>query len=511
MSQKTFRLPDLGEGLTESDIATWRVAVGDAVTVNQILAEVETAKAVVEVSSPFEGVVAALHAEEGTTVEVGAPLVTFTVEGAGDDDGDGGRVPTLVGYGAAPDAGKPGRRARRGGSPSTSAEPATEGAARPQPEPALPVVEPQAAAPAPQAPAAVAAPTVTAAEPAPAAQSALAEASAPAAAAGERPRCTPPVRLLARRAGVDLSAIAGSGPGGVITREDVEAALQGGTGAETVGLPQDASVPAAPAAGLVGGPSADGASTGGPSAADAGTVRTLGGRPRVVEVPVRGVRKATASAMVRSAFTAPHVTEFLQVDVTESLELLADLKKDRAFRDVKLTPMTLTARACILAMERTPDVNARWDEERGVILQQNAVNFGFAAATPRGLMVPNVKDAQALDLRGLAEGIAALTDQARAGALTPADLSGGTFTLTNVGVFGVDTGTPIINPGEAAILCLGAVRRTPWEHRGEIALRDVLTLSLSFDHRLVDGEQGSRFLADVGALLRRPGMTLALV
>ena len=227
--------------------------------------------------------------------------------------------------------------------------------------------------------------------------------------------------------------------------------------------------------------------------------------------PVRGVRKATAAAMVQSAFTAPHVTEFLTVDVTESLELIDELKRDRAFRDLKLTPMTLAARACVLAMERTPEVNARWDEASGSIHRQNFVNLGFAAATPRGLMVPNVKDAQGMDLRALAQEIAALTGRAREGALTPGELTGGTFTLTNVGVFGVDTGTPIINPGEAAILCLGAVRRQPWEHRGEIALRDMVTLSLSFDHRLVDGEQGSRFLADVGALLRRPGMTLALV
>ena len=469
MSQKTFRLPDLGEGLTESDIAMWRVAVGDAVTVNQTLAEVETAKAVVEVSSPLAGVVAQLHAEEGATVEVGAPLVTFTVEGAGDDpagsDGDGGRVPTLVGYGAAPDAGKPGRRARRDAGPSTAVESA-------------PVAGPEEAPDAPGEAPALAAET----EPiAPAVERGT----------GERPRCTPPVRLFAKRSGVDLTSLTGSGAGGVITREDVEAFLR-------------AAQPAAaePAA----------ASSAPSSAGDAtGSVRTLGGRPREVDVPVKGVRKATAAAMVQSAFTAPHVTEFLQVDVTETLELLAELKADRAFRDVKLTPMTLTARACLLAMERTPDVNARWDEARGVIVQQNAVNLGFAAATPRGLMVPNVKDAQAMDLRALGQAIAGLTSTAREGALGPAELTGGTFTITNVGVFGVDTGTPIINPGEAAILCLGAVRRMPWEHRGEIALRDVVTLSLSFDHRLVDGEQGSRFLADVGAMLRRPGMTLAMV
>ncbi|MDY6054688.1 dihydrolipoamide acetyltransferase family protein [Micrococcus sp.] len=464
MAQKVFRLPDLGEGLTESEVVTWRVAVGDEVTVNQILAEVETAKAVVEVSSPFAGTVAGLHAEEGATVDVGAPLVTFEVEGAGDDapadvppPGTGageeeGRVPTLVGYGAAPESGVPARR-RRGRSAASA--PA-----------AAPLEVPV------QAPAAPA-------DPAPAGGAASATEGTTSA---ERPRSTPPVRLFARQVGVDLTCVEGTGEHGVITRQDVERARD----AEALTAPQ----------------AADGATAAG--------LRTLGGRPRTETVPVRGVRRATAAAMVSSAFTAPHVTEFLTVDVTESVELLEELRRDREFRDVKLTLTTLTARACILAMERTPDVNARWDEQSGSIVRQNFVNFGFAAATPRGLMVPNVKDAQAQGLRTLAESIAELTGRAREGSLAPAELTGGTFTLTNVGVFGVDAGTPIINPGEAAILCLGAARRQPWEHRGEIALRDVLTLSLSFDHRLVDGEQGSRFLADVGAMLRRPGMTLAL-
>jgi len=303
------------------------------------------------------------------------------------------------------------------------------------------------------------------------------------------------VRLFAKQNGVDLETVTGTGPNGVITRADVEAALSGGTAAGS-------GAPAATAAATAGAAGA---------AAAAGALRTLGGREREVSVPVKGVRKATAAAMVDSAFTAPHVTEFLQVDVTETMELLAELKASREFRDVKLTPMTLAARACVLCMERTPDVNSRWDEAAGAIVQQNFVNLGFAAATPRGLMVPNVKDAQAMDLRQLADAIRELTGKAREGKLAPAELTGGTFTLTNVGVFGVDAGTPIINPGEGAILAVGQVRKMPWEHKGEIALRDVMTLSLSFDHRFVDGEQGSRFLADVGAMLRRPGMTLAMV
>ncbi|MGJ5590342.1 dihydrolipoamide acetyltransferase family protein [Micrococcus lylae] len=486
MTKKIFTLPDLGEGLTESDITSWRVSVGDAVEVNQVLADVETAKAVVELSSPYAGTIAALHAEEGDTVDVGAPVVTFDLGGADDGDdapasdgaeesGSGdGRVPTLVGYGAAAEKGRPARRARRGVGQDAPAVPtASAPAAATASAPAAPAEAPGQAAPAPAAPAA-------------------------SSGSGERPRSTPPVRLYAKQNGVDLETVTGTGAHGVITRADVEAAINGGSAAGLVGSAAGPASAAAPAAAAAVG-------------AAAGAVRTLGGREREVSVPVKGVRKATAAAMVNSAFTAPHVTEFLQVDVTETMELLAELKASREFRDVKLTPMTLTARACVLCMERTPDVNARWDEAAGAIVQQNFVNLGFAAATPRGLMVPNVKDAQAMDLRGLADAIRDLTDKAREGALAPAELTGGTFTLTNVGVFGVDAGTPIINPGEGAILALGQVRKMPWEHRGEIALRDVMTLSLSFDHRFVDGEQGSRFLADVGAMLRRPGMTLAMV
>jgi 2-oxoisovalerate dehydrogenase E2 component (dihydrolipoyl transacylase) len=442
---KVFNLPDLGEGLTESELLDWKVSVGDSVTVNQVLAEVETAKAVVELSSPFEGTITALHGEPGAVVAVGAPIVSFDLPGEPGQDGpDGaaparsdGRVPTLVGYGAAAEgAGRPARRAR-----AAQAVPAGSGAP-----------------------------------------------ARPSAGTGERPRSTPPVRKLAKDLGLELAAVPGTGPGGAVTREDVTRAAEPGRTIEPGRTVETGrTVEPVPAA-----------------------ARTLGGRPRTEEEAIRSVRKATAAAMTASAFTAPHVTEFLTVDATESLELLEALKGHRDFRELKLTPLTLVARAACLALERTPGLNARWDGENGRINRQNYVNLGIAAATPRGLMVPNVKDAQALDLAGLAREVAALTGAAREGALTPDQLTGGTFTLTNVGVFGVDAGTPIINPGEAGILALGQVRRMPWEHRGEIALRQVLTLSLSFDHRLVDGEQGSRFLADVGAVLQQPGMALAL-
>jgi 2-oxoisovalerate dehydrogenase E2 component (dihydrolipoyl transacylase) len=280
------------------------------------------------------------------------------------------------------------------------------------------------------------------------------------------PLAKPPVRKLAKDLGVDLRTLTGSGEGGVITREDVE----------------QAATPAAPT----------------PSTVDTGA--------RERRVPVRGVRKMTAAAMVGSAFTAPHVTEFLTVDVTPMMELRARLKQHPAFRDVKVTPLTFAARAVCLAMPRTPDVNATWADEE--IVYKDYVHLGIAAATPRGLVVPKVRDADRMSLRDLAVAIDELTGTAREGKTPPADMLHGTFTITNVGVFGVDTGTPIINPGESAILALGAIRDMPWVVDGEIVPRKVCQLSLSFDHRVVDGQQGSRFLADVGEILADPAMAI---
>jgi 2-oxoisovalerate dehydrogenase E2 component (dihydrolipoyl transacylase) len=230
-----------------------------------------------------------------------------------------------------------------------------------------------------------------------------------------------------------------------------------------------------------------------------------------VRIPIKGVRKLTAAAMVSSAFTAPHATEFLTVDVTPTMELLARLKSSRAFEGLKLTPLTLVAKALLIALRRQPSLNSRWDEANQEIVQFNYVNLGIAAATPRGLTVPNIKDAHNLSLTELSAALTVLTETARAGKTSPSELSGGTISITNIGVFGIDAGTPILNPGEAAILAIGAVRKMPWEYRDEVALRQVMTLSLSFDHRLVDGEQGSRFLADIGAILADPGMVMAMV
>lgn len=292
---------------------------------------------------------------------------------------------------------------------------------------------------------------------------------------GAVPLTKPPVRKLAKDLGVDLRSITGSGAGGVITREDVEAAAAPAAVAEAPEAPSV--VPA-----------------------EAGT--------RERRVPIRGVRRATAEAVAGSAFTAPHVTEFLTVDVTPMMELRQRLKGHPQFRDVKVTPLAFAAKAVCLAVRRTPDVNATWDEQAGEIVYKDYVHLGIAADTPRGLVVPKVRDADAMSLRELAEAIGQLTVTARDGKTSPGDLVNGTITITNVGVFGVDTGTPILNPGESAILALGAVREMPWVVDGQIVARQVCQLALSFDHRVVDGAQGSRFLADVGALLGDPSMAI---
>ena len=474
---RDFALPDLGEGLTESEIVAWRVKVGDHVELNQIIADVETAKAVVELPSPFEGTVTALHAAEGETVNVGEKLFSCdTGEEAGADAAapaeaaaaaapaasaapqstpDEAREPTLVGYGAGAERG-PKRRARRlgGGALAADLVPAPPEHDRLEPDTATHVVN------------------------------GLPDADE----RPERPRSTPPVRKLARDLGIDLEQVSGTGERGLITRADVEAAASGGEvrveEAEARLQTRDVRVDDV-----------------------GGRLETL---PAETRIPIKGVRKHTAAAMVRSAFTAPHVTEFLTVDVTATMELLAGIRADRAYAGHRVTPLTVVAKALCIAAVRTPEVNSRWDEDAQEIVRFGHVNLGIAAATDRGLVVPNLKGAERMTLIELADAISGLADTARAGRTSPADLSGGTISITNIGVFGIDAGTPILNPGEAAILAMGAVRRMPWEHKGEIALREVMTLSLSFDHRLVDGEQGSRFLADIGRILRDPGLALTM-
>lgn len=450
-----FRLPDLGEGLPEAEIVAWLVAEGDTVSLNQTIAEVETAKAVVELPSPHAGTIAKLHAAAGDVVAVGSVLVSYDLDGTGSappaevepaqaEQGEKAQ-PNLVGYGAAPrTAARPQRRARSAANRAETTDTAVLEAA---PHDAIHVADVERPV--------------------------------------ERPRSTPPVRLLAKNLGVDLALVEATGTGGIITRADVEAY------AARVGLASAAAPPA-------------------PAPEHDRTAGVIGARERTTRTPIRGVRKHTADAMVRSAFTAPHVTTFLTVDVTATTELIASFKADRALQDHKIGVMAVAAKAVCLALAHHPGLNSRWDAEAGEIVEHHYVDLGIAAATGRGLVVPHIRDAQDLTLVELADAIRALAETARAGKTPPADMMGGTFSITNVGVFGVDAGTPIINPGEAAILALGALRRQPWEHRGEIALRDVMTLALSFDHRLVDGEQGSRFLVEVGDVLREPGRAMLL-
>lgn len=459
-SVREFKMPDVGEGLTEAEILKWYVKPGDTVTDGQVVCEVETAKAAVELPIPYDGVVRELHFPEGTTVDVGTSIIAVAVGGAAaeapvqeaapaaaeeapadaEEKKPEGRQPVLVGYGVSTSATR--RRPRKGA----------------------------------QAPGDRQAPAAAAIQ---AEMNGHGNGHAPAAAPvpGERPLAKPPVRKLAKDLGVDLATVVPSGPDGVITREDVHAAV-----APARPEPQAAPAAAAPA------PVA-------PASHDTA---------RETRIPVKGVRKATAAAMVGSAFTAPHVTEFVTVDVTRTMKLVEELKQDKEYAGLRVNPLLLIAKALLVAIKRNPDVNASWDEVAQEIVVKHYVNLGIAAATPRGLIVPNIKDAHAQTLPQLAVSLGELVSTAREGRTSPGAMQGGTVTITNVGVFGVDTGTPILNPGESAILAVGAIKLQPWVHKGKVKPRQVTTLALSFDHRLVDGELGSKVLADVAAVLEQP-------
>jgi pyruvate dehydrogenase E2 component (dihydrolipoamide acetyltransferase) len=470
-----FRLPDAGEGLTEAEIISWKVKPGDTVKVNDTIVEIETAKSLVELPSPFAGVVTEILVTEGVTVDVGTPIIAVDVE-----PGGGASVPPPQ---AAPSAPAP------GSDPSGVQVAPAEGAVEPGliggPAPGgrtsvLVGYGPRAAATtrrprvAPRTDPVAAQPRTTAVPTDP-----TGAGSTPAA-GSVHVLAKPPVRKLARDLGVDLTTVVTGHPGGIITRSDVErAAASSSAGAAT------SSAVAAP-----------------PS--ETGRTSSSGASPRETRIPVKGVRKATAAAMVASAFTAPHVTEWVQVDVSRTVRLVERLRTDRMFEGVKVSPLLLVAKALLLAVRRNPGVNATWDDAAGEIVVRHYVNLGIAAATPRGLIVPNVKDADRLTPVDLARALADLAATAREGRTSPADQAGGTITITNVGVFGVDGGTPILNPGEAAILAVGQIRRQPWVHKGKVRPRWVTTLALSFDHRLVDGDLGSRFLADVAAVLHDP-------
>ncbi|WP_433163561.1 dihydrolipoamide acetyltransferase family protein [Kribbella sp. CA-247076] len=458
MGIQQFRLPDVGEGLVEAEIVSWKVKPGDTVKLNDTVVEIETAKSLVELPVPFAGTVTELLVPEGETVPVGTPIIAVQTESVAGDEGQladdmvpaipdepeagtiggeapGGRTAVLVGYGPRTTEAK--RRPRKGA-------PASAPAAVQVPEPvAAPVPEPV-----------------------------VAKSNEPA--GSVHVLAKPPVRKLAKDLGIDLSAVTPTGDGGIITRGDVEAHASGAV------APEEAPVEA------------------GPVVSGQGDTR----------VPVKGVQKVMAQAMVASAFTAPHVTEWITVDVTETMALVDRLKGDKAFRDLKVSPLLIVAKAVTLAARRTPIVNAAWDEQAQEIVYKGSMNLGIAAATPRGLIVPNIKRADSLTLPDLCAALNDLVATAREGKTQPADQAGGSFTITNVGVFGVDAGTPIINPGEAAILAFGAVRKQPWVVDDEIVPRWITTLALSFDHRLIDGEKGSTFLADVAGILEDPARAL---
>ena len=453
-----FNLPDVGEGLTEAEIVTWKVKLGDTVAVNQIIVEIETAKSLVELPVPFAGLVTEMLAKEGDTVEVGKPIIGVKLEGAVGavstatnaikiiDETDAAaaaadtaatvseepkKTPNLVGYGVM-EGSHSGSRRRRG--PVAATAPAVAVAAAHLP-PANPATELHN--------------TV--------------------AISGEKVLAKPPIRKLARDLGVDLSNISGSGVGGEILREDVV------NGATQASVFRNLSTPEAPSA-------------------------------REERIPVKGVRKAIANAMVSSAFTAPHVSIFVDVDATRTMEYVKRLKASTDFAGVKVTPLLIMAKAMIWAVRRNPMVNSTWTEEE--IIVHNFVNFGIAAATPRGLIVPNIKNADKMSMLELAQAIEQLAATAREGKTTPADMKDGTITITNIGVFGVDTGTPILNPGEVGIVALGSIRPKPWVVNNEIQIRQVTTIGATFDHRVVDGDVASRFVQDVASVIEEPALLL---
>ncbi|MEW2401634.1 dihydrolipoamide acetyltransferase family protein [Streptomyces sp. NPDC046862] len=475
-SVREFKMPDVGEGLTEAEILKWYVQPGDTVTDGQVVCEVETAKAAVELPIPYDGVVRELRFSEGTTVDVGTAIIAVDVAGGAAAEAPakpasakeeaakeepakpGGRKPVLVGYGVAESSTK--RRPRKGATRPTVAPPSAED--EPYAASALHGVQGELNG------------HGTGALPRPA----------------DRPLAKPPVRKLAKDLGVDLATVTPSGPDGVITREDVHAAVAPAPAAEPV-VEAPAAAPAVP-------------STAAASVASVAAPVVSYDGARETRVPVKGVRKATAQAMVGSAFTAPHVTEFVTVDVTRTMRLVEELKQDKEFEGLRVNPLLLIAKALLVAIRRNPEINASWDEPNQEIVLKHYVNLGIAAATPRGLIVPNIKDAHDKTLPQLAGALGELVGTAREGKTSPAAMQGGTVTITNVGVFGVDTGTPLLNPGESAILAVGAIKLQPWVHKGKVKPRQVTTLALSFDHRLVDGELGSKVLADVAAVLEQP-------
>jgi 2-oxoisovalerate dehydrogenase E2 component (dihydrolipoyl transacylase) len=470
LSEEVFLLPDVGEGLVEAEIVTWKVAVGDVVTLNQPLVDIETAKATVELPSPYAGTVVALHGNVGDVMEVHKPLITFEIGGTATAGAKvaatpasqaeaaselveqspaaigAGREAVLVGYGVANEDGIATRKHRRTG---------RTGATN------IPPASPSAPTPA----------SVTAATPSLA------------------PRCTPPVRLYAKQHGVDLTTVAGTGRDGLITRDDVERALSG-----------------APVAAPARGPAPSGPTT--TSRFVGRDIESWSTGPKEERIPVKGVLRSMAEAMVQSAFSAPHAAVWVRLDATKTMELLASLKKQPSLQDVRLSPLTIVAMALCDAARHYPGVNSSFDTAAAEVVVRRSVNLGIAADTPRGLIVPNIKGADELDLVSMAQALNVLVDKARNGTTTPNEMIGTTLTITNVGPFGVDAAMPILPPGTGAILAIGQIAKAPWVVNDEVVVRQVCEIAMSFDHRQIDGALASRVLGHVAKFLEDPAAAL---
>jgi 2-oxoisovalerate dehydrogenase E2 component (dihydrolipoyl transacylase) len=488
---ETITLTDSGEGLTEAEILDVKVAVGDMVEINDPVVEVETQKSAVELPSPVAGRVARVLVSVGDELEVGAPMLEIDTAASADDPAP---APSVDGAPATP-------------APSADNAPSTP-AASSDPAPAASDDDEHDAD-----------------EPKP-----LVGYGAKGGSSRRRRRATvqqdstqvpidrilakPPVRKLARDLGIALADVLATGPGGIVTRDDVIAAQQRsfGDGVADVAagdgsyFPDES--PQAPAD-LATNMQSSATHAMAPGESTVGQNFTgITSDGRTTRVPIRSVRKRTAEAMVSSAFTAPHVTVFNEIDMTATMDLVRRLRASREWKDVKVSPLTVIAKALLVAIRRNPEVNAAWDEDSQEIVYKHFVNLGIAAATPRGLIVPNIKDAHLLTLQELAESINELAKTARAGATPLSATRGGTITITNFGVFGIDSGTPILNPGESVILGVGTVKQKPWVVDGRLEVREVAQLACSFDHRLIDGELGSVLLRDISAVLESPDLGL---
>ncbi len=442
MSHRTFLMPDVGEGLTEAEIVTWKVSVGDTVTLNQPLVDIETAKATVELPSPFVGVVSELHGQVGDVIEVGKPLIEIEVR----DDSSSGATPApvkptartavFVGYGTSEENEVATRRHRRAPSTSTAFGPVG-------PTPSVASV-------------------VTAAH----------------------VRSTPPVRLYAKQHGLDISLVPGTGRDGLVTRDDVDRALSG-TQRRTPSAPSNA-----------------------PTRFVGHDLEPWDSGPKEERIPVRGVLRSMAEAMVQSAFSAPHAAVWVRVDATPTMDLVKSLKARPSLANIRLSPLVIVALALCDAARTYPGINSSFDAANNDVIIRRSVALGIAADTPRGLLAPNIKNADQLDLVDMALALDQLVTKARAGTTTPAEMLGTTLSITNVGPMGVDGAVPILPPGTSAILVVGQIAKAPWVRDNEVVVRDVVEIGLSFDHRHIDGALASGVLSHVGRFLSDPAPAL---